>query len=111
MKKNKLFLAFIFLLFFVGFGFAGAAIIDNPLTEVSTVQELIAKLFDALATIAEVALAFIIVLSGVRMITSVGNPEEMNKARNAIFYATIGIIVLLSADAILQYVMEGLLTK
>lgn len=109
MKKNKLVLAFIFLLFIVSFGFANAAIIDNPLTDVSTVQDLIAKLFEALSTIAEVALAFIIVLSGVRMIVSAGSPEEMKKAKDTIFNATIGIIVLLSANAIFQYVMKDIL--
>lgn len=108
MKRSNLLLVFGLLLFFIGLGLVNAqAVIDNPL-DVPDVITLINRIFDALLTIAEVVLGFIIVLSGVKMITSGGKPEEMTKARAAIFNAAIGIVVLLSAKAIWVFIDDAL---
>jgi hypothetical protein len=101
-KRNKLFLAFTIFLF-LGFSFvlADGGIIPNPIGA-SNISELINKILDVLKTAASAVLGCIVVISGIRMMVSAGNPEEMKKAKNAIIYAIIGIVVLLSADAILE---------
>jgi hypothetical protein len=50
----------------------------------------------------------IIIFAGLRMVTSSGNPESVNKARNAIIYAAVGLIFCLSAIAIVTFVIKQL---
>jgi amino acid transporter len=102
MKKNKLFLAFtIFLFLSFSFALAADGVIPNPIGE-SDISGLINKILGVLISAASAVLGCIVVISGIRMIVSAGNPEEMKKAKNAIIYAIIGMVVLVSADAILE---------
>ena len=50
----------------------------------------------------------IIVLAGFRYIISQGNPSELTTARNAILYASIGLVVIIAAFAIVNFVVAGL---
>lgn len=49
----------------------------------------------------------IIVLAGFRFVISHGNPSEVAKARNAILYSLIGLVVVISAAAIVNFVIMG----
>ncbi len=49
----------------------------------------------------------IIVLAGFRYIISQGNPSEVATARNAILYALIGLVVIICAFAIVNFVVKG----
>jgi type IV secretory pathway VirB2 component (pilin) len=49
----------------------------------------------------------VIVLAGFRYIFSQGSPNELTTARNAILYATIGLIVIIAAFAIVNFVVFG----
>lgn len=44
-----------------------------------------------------------IVISGVKFVTSNGNPESVSKARNTMIYAVVGLVVALSAEAIVAF--------
>lgn len=46
-----------------------------------------------------------VVIAGFRLITSRGNPSETAQARNAIIYALIGLIVLIFAFSIVNFVV------
>lgn len=48
----------------------------------------------------------IIVLAGLRMTTSSGNPDAVNKARNAIVFAIIGLVVCLTGFMIVTFVLN-----
>ena len=48
---------------------------------------------------------FIIVLAGYSYVTAVGDPAKIAKAKNAIMYAIVGIVVILIAFAITQFVI------
>lgn len=50
----------------------------------------------------------IIVFAGLRMTTSSGNPDTVNKARNTVIYASIGLVFCLSAFAIVTFVLNRL---
>jgi hypothetical protein len=50
----------------------------------------------------------IIVLAGFRYIASQGNPNEVATARNAIIYSLIGLVVIMAAFAIVNFVVLGL---
>lgn len=57
--------------------------------------------FGILAVVAVI----IIVIGGIQILTSQGNPEQVNKARNTVIYAVIGLVVVLSAEAIVTFVL------
>lgn len=67
------------------------------------------------ATIISVALGIIgalallmITVSGLRYITSAGNPEKVSKAKNGIIYSLVGLVVAISAEAIVAFVVGKL---
>lgn len=63
---------------------------------------------EALQTIIAIVFGFIgavavlmIVISGLRYITSAGDPQKASQAKNGIIYALVGIAVALAAQAII----------
>ena len=50
----------------------------------------------------------IITISGMRYITSGGNPEKTAKAKNSLVYALVGLVVAISAEAIVTFVVKRL---
>jgi len=48
----------------------------------------------------------VIVISGMRLTLSRGNPEALAKLRSTIIYAAVGLAVALGATAIIQFVIE-----
>jgi hypothetical protein len=49
-----------------------------------------------------------ITVSGLRYILSAGNPEKTAKAKNGIIYALVGLVVAISAEAIVAFVVNRL---
>ncbi len=49
----------------------------------------------------------IIVINALRLIASQGNPQEATKARQGIVYALVGLLLALSAEAIVTFVIGG----
>lgn len=49
----------------------------------------------------------IIVISGFRFVISSGEPEKVAKARQSIIYAVVGLVVTISAAAILNFVISS----
>ncbi len=60
-----------------------------------------------IGTLASVAL-LIIVIAGLRYILSAGDPATMAKAKNAVLYALIGLVVAMAAFSIVTFVVKGL---
>lgn len=58
--------------------------------------------------VAGVIAVLVIILAGFSLVTSGNNPANVTKAKNSILYAVIGLVVILSAFAITQYVIGGL---
>ncbi len=50
----------------------------------------------------------IIAISAFRIVISRGNAQDISKARDAIIYASIGLVVCLAAFMIVTFVVEGL---
>ena len=59
----------------------------------------------ALGVIAAVAV-LIIVLAGLKFVTAQGDPQEVAKARSTIIYALIGLVVAVSAEIIVSFVLN-----
>lgn len=54
---------------------------------------------------AGVVAVIVIILSGYTFATSVYDPAKITKAKNAILYASVGLIVILMAFVITQFIM------
>lgn len=77
--------------------------IDVPKTELTqgSVQNVLQLVFGVLAGVA----ILIITIAGFYFVLSRGNPEKSNRARNAIIYAAIGLLVSVLASAIVRFVI------
>ena len=47
----------------------------------------------------------IIVIAGLKFVTSGGNPQSVGKARSTILYAIIGLIVIIASEAIVAFTL------
>lgn len=65
-------------------------------------------IINTILAVAGAIAVLIIVLAGFRYIVSQGNPNELTTAKNAILYASIGLIVIIAAFAIVNFVVMGL---
>lgn len=58
------------------------------------------------AIIASVSV-LVLVIAGFMYITSAGNPDTVKKAKNAIIYALVGIVVAFFAQAIVRFILSS----
>jgi len=58
--------------------------------------------------IAGAAAVIIIIIAGLRYTISAGNPQEAAKAKNAILYAIIGVVVCVVGYAIVTFVLKNI---
>lgn len=87
------------------------AIIENPIPGIEDIPTLIQAILDGLLYIGGGVFVLIIIISGIKLMSSFGNPEEFKKAKNTIWYACLGLIVFLASKAILDFVKEILNQK
>ena len=80
--------------------------LTNPLPQTPTGGKLQVILNTVLAIMGAAAV-LIIVLAGFRYIASQGSPDQVSTAKNAIIYSLIGLIVIMFAFAIVNFVLEG----
>jgi cytochrome bd-type quinol oxidase subunit 1 len=59
------------------------------------------------ATLAAIAV-LIIVISALNIVTAGGDSDKVRKARNAILFALIGIVVVVAADVIVSFIIGRL---
>ncbi|HSX08475.1 MAG TPA: hypothetical protein VLG11_06315 [Candidatus Saccharimonadales bacterium] len=50
----------------------------------------------------------VIIISAFRLAASQGNPQEATKARQGIVYASVGLLLALSAEVIVRFVLGSL---
>jgi len=91
-----------------GTGWSGVCVdTDNP--DVATLQGfqcLVARLLSNFLTLVGIAGFLMVVFSGIRILLSGGNSQAVEKSKNSITFAVIGLIVALSAFMILNLVAE-----
>jgi len=75
---------------------------------VNTDDGLIVKAANVLAIAAGVIAVIIIVIAGITMTLSQGDPAKVKSSRDAIIYAAIGIVVVLLARTIVVFIMFSL---
>ena len=71
-----------------------------------SVNSTIIAVLDILTWIIGPISVIVIMIAGFRMITSNGDANTFNSARNTIFYASIGIVVVSISQIIVQFVLN-----
>lgn len=77
----------------------------NPITGTESV---ILRVADLLSFIAGVIAVIMIIIGGITMITSAGDSGKVKKSRDTIIFSIIGIIVVISARAIVIFIVGNL---
>ncbi len=72
--------------------------------EGSTIQTALQILF----AIAGATAVIIIIIAGLRYTISAGNPQEAAKAKNAILYAIVGVVVCVAGYTIVTFVLKNI---
>ena len=70
----------------------------------ASIQTILGIVFGIIGALA----LLVITVSGLRYITSAGDPEKTAKAKNGIIYALVGLVVAISAEAIVAFVVGRL---
>ncbi|MBP7843084.1 hypothetical protein KA017_03710 [Candidatus Woesebacteria bacterium] len=83
--------------------------IFNPLT-VWSVPELITSIIRVLFALISIAAIVLIIISGFRMVLASGNEEQLTKAKKAITWAIIGLIVSLLSFSIVS-IIQNLISR
>jgi hypothetical protein len=114
--KNITIICIIFFLFLFPFfvfgqnesgGQSNASQLVNPIGETSP-QKLIGKVIQAaLGIVGSIALAMFI-YGGFVWMMAAGNSEAVTKGKNILIWATLGLIVIFTSYALVQFVFKGL---
>lgn len=73
-----------------------------------TPEEVIGSILNIVYFLAGTIAVLVIVISGYKFVTGGGNPDAIQKAKNTILYAVIGLIIVFLAYAITRYVLDQL---
>lgn len=76
----------------------------SPANRFNNVGELFSDIIKIFIIISAVGAMVFIIIGGLKMVTGGGDPKKLASARNTIFYALIGLIVIALAFAIVQVV-------
>ncbi len=77
----------------------------NPLTGTNG---MLYKISMIIATVTGIAAIFIIIISGVRFMTSGGDPQKVAAAKSTLIGAIIGLVIIISAQTIILFVVGRL---
>lgn len=73
-----------------------------------SVNQLISNIISILIYVVGIASVIVIIIGGIMYVVSAGNPDSVKKAKDAILYAVIGLVVAFSAFAIVNFVIGRL---
>jgi beta-lactamase regulating signal transducer with metallopeptidase domain len=73
----------------------------------NTLDDTIASIVNILSVLVGVLSVIMIIVGGLRYVTSAGSPEGAKGARNTILYAIIGLIIVAFAQVIARFVLTA----
>jgi cytochrome bd-type quinol oxidase subunit 2 len=88
-------------------GAAGSESSCNPAAAPGTVDDTIKTVINLLSIAVGVVAVIMIIIGGLRYITSAGSPEQAKGARNTILYAIIGLVIVAMAQVIVRFVLKN----
>jgi len=111
MKNILIFLfSLIFIIFPFSVSFAQIIQFPNPLNATS-VEELIENIIDFITWFVIILAPLIALVGAFYIMTSAGNPQQVDKGKKAIFYAAIALIVVLFARGLIGLIKMVLAGK
>lgn len=69
---------------------------------------IITKVVSLLGFVVGLLAVIMLIVSGIRFAINGSNPQEVNKARNGVIYAIVGIFVAILAQGIVQFILVKL---
>lgn len=87
-------------------GVNGSESLINPLSGVSSVNDLLVAILNVLIIIATPIIVIFIILAGFKYVTAQGNPAKIEEAHKALTYAIIGGVLIIGAVAISAIVSD-----
>lgn len=79
----------------------------SPLPDIDAGNNQINDITTIVFSITGAISVLVITIAGFQYITSQGNPQAVAKAKNAIIYACVGVVVSILAFAIVNFVTRG----
>jgi hypothetical protein len=79
----------------------GLPVVSASSTQVQQILQIVFGILSALAVL-------MTVIAGFRYVIAQGNPQEITKAKNTIIYSLVGLVVALTAEAIVTFVLGSL---
>ncbi len=79
--------------------------LDLPMGNVT--DNTVATVLETMFSIMGIVAMLVIVIAGMLFSLSRGNPDKAGKARNAIIYAAVGLVIAMLAFAIVRYVVRN----
>ena len=73
-----------------------------------TVSTTIKTAINILLFVVGVAAVIVVVIAGFRIVNSNGDAQQVTKAKDAIIYALVGVVVAISAYAIVNFILSQL---
>lgn len=80
-------------------------VVDLPKTSANSGR--IQTIYNIVLAIMGAVAVLIIVIGGFKYIVSQGNPQDIAAAKNTIIYALVGLLVIIAAFAIVNFVIQG----
>lgn len=74
------------------------------------VNDTVKTVINILSVVVGIASVIMIILAGLKFVTSSGAPEKVSSARNTILYAVIGLVIVGLAQIIVYFVLNQLKT-
>ncbi len=84
--------------------------VDNPI-KANTIEEIINNVIDFFFTIALIICPLIIIVGGFMMVTSGGDPGKVQTGRNMVYYALIGLGIVIMAKGFVLALKQILKVK
>ena len=82
-----------------------SAKLDNPIG-ISYIPDIISRIIKIILGLVGTVSLIVFIYAGFLWITAQGKPDQINKGRQAMLWAVVGIVVVFSSYAILRYVFE-----
>ena len=75
-------------------------------TDTAAIRTGILNILDIILSFMALIAVIVVVIAGIRLVVSQGEEQEKDKAKKTIFYAIIGLIIILFAQAIVGFIQD-----
>lgn len=82
----------------------GGSCSDN--TAANSIGETLTKVINILTIIVGIAAVVVIIINGLKFITSNGDSNSISSAKNGIIYALVGLIIVALSQAIVRFIIN-----